>query len=1160
MKSKKPKIPGKATRISNPFDITTHRTEWTCAAKLAEWMNSYIKDKNLPLGTAEVETIQEGDRKRVDIILFDSPANQKVLCVIETKQPYFDVFNESELKEPARKKAVKRKAPYFATCNFQWFIWFNTERVNKMDPEERQILEKYHLSEIEDLDYIEEPRFKNPIITGLSKFLQELVEVSKGKKPEPLLPIDEFLIFRLHEKVNRLARYYRVIIRDATHKDTKFQSKLQKWFIDQQWQFTWKDSDYDKVARQTAYLLINKILFYYLLKAKKTYLASLEIPEDLTKGGQLQAQLQAYFSYVLKKIDYETIYSTDFIDQTAFPDNKEVVCEIKDLVNILKRYDFSEIGYEIIGNIFQRLIPQKEQHKLGQYFTNPDIVDLILRFCLKHEKDKILDPSCGAGTFLMRAYKHKKIMNNRLSHRDILETLWGVDIAKFPSHLATINLALQDLGEDKNYPNIAQEDFFNLLTSPEGLELPEKWRKIRAKTLGVKEREITYPRWFDCIVGNPPYTRQEEIPDITGKLSYKKKLIKSALYNVNHKKIATISKRAGIYVYFFIHGMKFLRNGGRFGFIVSNSWLDVDYGRGLQEFFLKNYKIVAIIESKVERWFETADINTCIVILEKCKDTKQRNENFVKFVYLFKPLRHFVPPAQKRWEEQIKRVDTIDSLIKTILAHKEFYQNEEIRIYPKLQKELWMEGYDKRNKKYAGSKWGKYIRAPEPIIKKILMNRRLSLLGSFVKAIMEGEPTGANEFFFVTREIIKKFKIENTYLHPAFNSPKDSKSILITQTNSYSWKLLTNASKEELKGTNILKYIKWGERKGFRKHYFKEDIWYSRSDRKADLLIPRGIYQRFICFYNVDGLIASDRFVEIFMRSKELREITGAFLNSTLYFLLLELYCRTNLGQGALDIQPTDIRKIPIPDLTELDKKLVQHIQEVFEQVSKREVNVIFEELGVNSPGEVSLDKVKPDRRELDKIVMGDILGLTEEEQLEVYRAVVDLVSSRIKKAKSVERKKKIKGGIDIDAFVKTVIEGIGKKTLAEFYQEKILTQKPLYTKKLPKPTNEVGFEAELGLKFEKEIHKYRLNSGKKHIFCKSEPEARYLKVWIEAGLESVKVPKDEDRLVKIVPQLERLMEKTKKIIESYTDSILQPKLRQKIFHQIWQKLTEGIE
>jgi len=78
----------------------------------------------------------------------------------------------------------------------------------------------------------------------------------------------------------------------------------------------------------------------------------------------------------------------------------------------------------------------------------------------------------------------------------------------------------------------------------------------------------------------------------------------------------------------------------------------------------------------------------------------------------------------------------------------------------------------------------------------------------------------------------------------------------------------------------------------------------------------------------------------------------------------------------------------------------------------------------------VSLGKAKPDRRAPDRIVMGEILGLTDDEQLEVYRAVVDLVKSRIEKAKSVGDRKKTKEGIDIDAFVETVLRDIGDVTL----------------------------------------------------------------------------------------------------------------------------------
>jgi hypothetical protein len=100
-----------------------------------------------------------------------------------------------------------------------------------------------------------------------------------------------------------------------------------------------------------------------------------------------------------------------------------------------------------------------------------------------------------------------------------------------------------------------------------------------------------------------------------------------------------------------------------------------------------------------------------------------------------------------------------------------------------------------------------------------------------------------------------------------------------------------------------------------------------------------------------------------------------------------------------------------------------RNISEKFKVFMTKSLKNTFYELGASSPEEVSLDKVKPDRRELDKIIMGEILGLTEEEQLEVYRAVIDLVKSRIEKAKSFGKKKKTKEGIDLNALKNTVIE-----------------------------------------------------------------------------------------------------------------------------------------
>ncbi|MGH9427606.1 MAG: HsdM family class I SAM-dependent methyltransferase, partial [Terriglobia bacterium] len=443
------------------------------------------------------------------------------------------------------------------------------------------------------------------------------------------------------------------------------------------------------------------------------------------------------------------------------------------------RTALQDVKFDIIGMIFQRLIPEDERRVLGQYFTSPDIVDLILKFCLRSPDDKVLDPSCGSGTFLVRAYHHKKQMEPSLKHNDILTTLWGVDIAKFPAHLATINLAIGDLRVRENHPQILANDFFNLRLSGS---------KHDTVTLSDKATKIPFPRDLDCIVGNPPYTRQEQIEELVGDSGgYKNKITSAATEGFSRLKIPG---QASIYFHFFVHGTKFLKEGGRFGYIVSESWLDTRYGAALQEFFLRHYKIVAIISSKIERWFSDADINTCIVILEKCTPQGERDKNLVRFVQFYKPLRYFIPPTTDMWNQQADRLLRIDQFVQQILSHRALYISDDLRVFAKKQSDLWDEGFDENKKKYLGSKWGKYLRAPEiyfAILKKAGQNSRIL---ADLAQVRRGFTTGANEFFYLTEEQLKRHKIEREFwthrgkggnLIPNFViiSPKDISSVVL---------------------------------------------------------------------------------------------------------------------------------------------------------------------------------------------------------------------------------------------------------------------------------------------------------------------------------------------------------------------------------------------
>jgi type I restriction-modification system DNA methylase subunit len=86
------------------------------------------------------------------------------------------------------------------------------------------------------------------------------------------------------------------------------------------------------------------------------------------------------------------------------------------------------------------------------------------------------------------------------------------------------------------------------------------------------------------------------------------------------RKFVTGGAIPGIFVPWIIHSTNFLREGGRLGMIISDSWLGTQYGVNFVKYLADKFKIVAIIDL-AERVFEVPLIGACIILLEKTSTT-----------------------------------------------------------------------------------------------------------------------------------------------------------------------------------------------------------------------------------------------------------------------------------------------------------------------------------------------------------------------------------------------------------------------------------------------------------------------------------------------------------------------------------------------------------
>jgi type I restriction-modification system DNA methylase subunit len=1101
--------------------------------------------------------------------------------------------------DSALSKAWKNNIPYFAVWNLSHFYCWDTfekgEAIDKLWWPHSGVSDVVCDAITYDDAIL---RYSESVKRYLETFLKEFEQVYYGIKAKPPLGIDERFIYRLRGAIHAVSiPIFENIKRTATE-NADFRKGLVKYFREQCWSFRGTDEDFEKVARQYVYLLVNKILFYNVLRSIPSYrkhLPKITIPIVGLTGKMLKDRLDGYFRKAYEATgNYETVLLTDFLDSLTPPD--DVAGLLKDFIHKIGEHDFSKINYEVLGNIFQRLIPEDERHKLGQYYTRLDVVDLIVGFCVRSADDKVLDGGCGAGTFLVRSYVRKKLLDPRKTHRDLIGDLYGIDIAKFPAHLSIINLASKDLSEVENYPNILHGDFFDTLPGKEYLSA-----EVKVETLSGKEKFIKMPEAFDTVVMNPPYTRQEEMEDILEEEKDKayKRCIEDwkAMSRYPRDEGPKLSKRSSIYVYFFIHGGYFLKEGGRLGLITSNSWLDVDYGGGLQRFFLENFKIKAIIESKVERWFEDADINTVITILERCSNPEERNRNIVKFVQLKKPLKEFIPPADNEEE----RWAYVEKLIQLIESKDGYYEDERIRVFIKIQKELWDEGYDEEAREYVGSKWGKYIRAPDIFFKILEKGKGILVPLKKVAEVRRGFTTGANEFFYLTEKEIQKRGIEREFwMHPlkrgeeapvpehvwkdrggeyfkasqyagrmrledvlrddgyvywapnyVIKSPRECRSILIDPKSLKYRVLLIHKDKSELKGTNVLKYIEWGESQGFhlRPTCASRQRWFDLGERKfSEGFWMMTIRDRFVSWLNIGSIYADARLYDIYKKEQSLIRQLIAYLNSTLNILVVELSSRSyGGGGGPIDVKVYEVMQLPILNFSGLPA-YHSKVADILEKMSKRDIGSVFEEIGADSTEKVSLDKVKPDRRELDKIIMGEILGLTEQQQLEVYRAVIDLVKSRIEKAESVQKRKKV-GELDVDELVNSVLRDVERLhgIEAKRFPEDYVGECPHRVIEVPKGSKiEAGFDLEGPY----------VQIDRERIKCNSIYEAKFIEYAVLAGKTKITIPIDESVLKKAVEDRSRLIRNAKAKLEEFlNETLADRKLREKVKFEVFRRL-----
>lgn len=985
----------------------TKTNEREFASQVSLWLTELIRSRGCDLELATCETGIKGlsSTRFGDIVVWQSRAANRAVALVELKTPEDSPYDLAELAK-YQEKASQLGVPVIVTWNMrEAVVWRLPARRALQYGDQVQVIASPEIAAVGDwLLPAKRARLQEvarQILDAILAFQQA------GDGASAFEPTKTYFVSHLRQTVRQLHTQVGLEITKAKARK-EFREKFSRYLHEQGITGSDETELNRLVALQVAYRMVGKILFYLMLRTGPYPLPELEIKTSVR-------DLDRCFEKA-RDIDYEAIFGNYDAGNTAarefveeIPWSAQSVVELRNVITYLKAWKFAECPPDIIGAIYEELIAPEDRHRLGQYFTNDRLSDLILAFCIRNPGDTVLDPGCGTGTFLLRSYSalahlNRLAGNTKRLHGRLLGQVWGFDIASFPAELATINLTRLDIGNLEGYPHVKHTDFFDVNRRSEFLFPPQHrtWN-------GMERVKVPMPK-FDAVVGNPPYIRQELIDRVKKGTKAKIAAVCREDWQVSTAELAArpmsgngqpdgapeLSGQSDIYASFFVHSGSLLREGGRLGFVTANSWLDVGYGHALQKFFLQHFKVIALIESRCEPWFLDASVNTTVVILERCSQAADRDATVVKFVKLKQPLAKLIPEEvadeSARWNRLLRWVEEVEAVPAATPGQVSAYEDDRMRVRVRTQGELRAEAESAKQT----VKWGRILRAPDVYFE--LAQRcapQLLPLAQAASEIGRGCKTGINEFFYVDLDHAAAADIEEEFLAPVFKSPKDADAIQVSAAILKTRVFRCQQSLKELKTakkTGALGYIEWGTSQRSADGVPWPQVpsvqdgrpnWYSLpTDDLAQVFWPLAWDERLAHLFSNKPLFADQRLVFIQPRKPAEAKPLAMSLNCVLGLLFTELTGRVSLGEGALDLPAEEAQT----QMVVLDPAWLATLKDArthFDKLSCRAVLPIRDEVK------------QTDRRAFDLAVF-QALGLSERDLDTTYAGLVELVGERI--------------------------------------------------------------------------------------------------------------------------------------------------------------------
>lgn len=295
------------------------------------------------------------------------------------------------------------------------------------------------------------------------------------------------------------------------------------------------------------------------------------------------------------------------------------------VVGQLQRFCLLEATRDAVGDAFEVFIGHALKGAQGQFFTPKNVVKMIVDMMAIQPSEKVIDPFCGSGGFLVEALKNvwnkSEKINNELGwpEREIeiekqkiaIENFRGIDKDDFLSKVCKAQMAI--LGDGRG--GVFCEN---------SLDLPNRWQYKTQDKINLNK--------FDVVITNPPYGSKIKIDDKDILQQYEVGLKwkhdkKTGKWTKGKLKESDTPQNLAIE-----RCMQFLKPGGRMALVLPDGIYGNDSLGYIRKYLIDNGRVIAVIDLPKETFMPHTSTKTTVILIHKYKDESDMKKKYPVFM------------------------------------------------------------------------------------------------------------------------------------------------------------------------------------------------------------------------------------------------------------------------------------------------------------------------------------------------------------------------------------------------------------------------------------------------------------------------------------------------------------------------------------------------